>query len=175
VAAPVTSTEVSTETYLECVAFLNLEAELLDDNRIRDWFALIAEDIDYRVPIRVTRERFAGPGFSSEGYHMLEDHGSLETRVLRLETEYAWAEDPPSRTRRMVSNIRVTPGEPSDELNAKSNLMVYRGRYDASAHQLIVGERQDILRRTDDGLKLRKRLVLLDQSTLGTHNLAIFL
>ena len=76
---------------------------------------------------------------------MFEDHGSLEARVARLETEYAWAEDPPSRTRRLVSNIRVEAGEAEGTLRAKSNLLIYRGRYDSPSYNLIAGERQDVL------------------------------
>ena len=101
-----TLTAVDIATHHEIEQFLFHEAECLDDNRIREWFELLTEDIDYKCPIRVTRERAAGPGFSEEGMHFDEDWGMLEVRVERLETEYAWAEDPPSRTRRLVSNVR---------------------------------------------------------------------
>ena len=173
--AAVSSAEVGAEAYFAAVEFLNREAELLDDNRITEWFALIDPEIDYRVPIRVTRERAAGAGFSTEGWHMFEDHGSLATRVARLETEYAWAEDPPSRTRRLVTNIRVEPGDSPKELRVKSNFLIYRGRYDSPDFDLTTGERRDVLRRMDDGLRLLSRLVLLDHATVGTHNFAIFL
>jgi 3-phenylpropionate/cinnamic acid dioxygenase small subunit len=175
VASIVTASETGSPTYFEVVDFLNREAELLDDNKIREWFGLLDQEIDYKVPIRVTRERAAGPGFSFEGWHMYEDYGSLEARVLRLETEYAWAEDPPSRTRRLVSNIRVDPGEAGHEIKVKSNFLIYRGRYDSPSFNLIAGERHDVLRRTNAELKLLKRLVLLDHATLATHNLALFL
>jgi 3-phenylpropionate/cinnamic acid dioxygenase small subunit len=167
--------ETGSQTYFECVDFLNREAELLDDNRIREWFdEMIDQSIDYRVPIRVTRSREEGPGFSFQGWHMFEDFGSLEARVERLETEYAWAEDPPSRTRRLVSNIRVKAGEAEEEIEVKSNFLIYRGRYDSPDYSLIPGEREDVLLRQNGTLKLRKRMVLFDQATLGTHNLAIF-
>jgi 3-phenylpropionate/cinnamic acid dioxygenase small subunit len=175
VTATVGSGEAGSQTYFAAVEFLNREAELLDDNRIRDWFELLDPEVDYRVPIRVTRERAAGPGFSDEGWHMFEDHGSLEARVARLETEYAWAEDPPSRTRRLVTNVRVEAGESESEIRVKSNFLIYRGRYDSPKFNLIAGERHDVLRRAGGDLRLLKRLVLLDHTTLGTHNLAIFL
>jgi 3-phenylpropionate/cinnamic acid dioxygenase small subunit len=106
---------------------------------------------------------------------MFEDHGSLAARVARLETEYAWAEDPASRTRRLVTNVRPTQSDDESLIEVKSNLLIYRGRYDSPDFNLIAAERQDVLRRTDDGLRLLKRLVLLDQATVATHNLAIFL
>jgi hypothetical protein len=52
--------------------------------------------------------------------------------------------------------------------------MIYRGRYDSSSFDLICGERHDTLARVDGGLRLKRRLVLLDHTTLGTPNLAFF-
>jgi 3-phenylpropionate/cinnamic acid dioxygenase small subunit len=168
-------TDVSVEIERACERFLFHEAELLDDNRVHDWFELIAEDIDYRLPVRITRERAAGHGFSDTAWHMRENHASLHTRVRRLDSEYAWAEDPPSRTRRLVTNVRVRAGAGDDEYAVRSNLLVYRSRYDADAHQIIAGERHDVLRGVGGRLKLARRDILLDQATLATHNLAIFL
>jgi len=169
------ATQVDVALWLEVQQFLVHEAELLDDYRERDWLALLTEDVEYAIPVRVTKERAAGKGFSAHAFHMQEDFGMLETRIERLETEYAWAEDPPSRTRRCVSNVRLDGGESADELLVKSNLLLYRNRGDAPTHQLICCERHDVLRRVDGALRLARRDVYLDQATLGTHNLAIFL
>jgi len=165
---------VEPETYVECVDFLVHEAELLDNNEMRAWLDLMAPEISYTVPIRVTRERTAGPGFSRDGFHMKEDYGSLETRVTRLETEYAWAEDPPSRMRRFVSNFRIRPGDQPDQISATTNLLIFRGRFDSTDYDLLSCERRDVLRRGDDELKILERVVLLDHTTLATHNLAFF-
>ncbi len=166
---------VSAELARACEQFLYHEAELLDDNGLHEWLALLCTDIVYEVPIRVTRERAAGPGFSEAGFHMWETFTSLQTRVERLDGEYAWAEDPPSRTRRLVGNVRVERGETDHELAVKSNFLLYRGRLDTPDHQLLAGERRDVLRQTGDGLRLARRRVLLDQTTLSMANLAIFL
>jgi ethylbenzene dioxygenase beta subunit len=156
-----------------CIEWLNEEAETLDANRMRDWLDLLHPDIDYRLPIRITRERPKGPGFSEDGYHMYEDYDSLTTRVERLDTEFAWAEDPPSRMRRFVTNVRVSvPAE--GEYEVRSNLLIFRSRLDSIEFELLSGERQDLLVATDGGLKLRRRLILLDHSTLRNKNLGIF-
>lgn len=160
---------------LEVEDFLYHEAQLLDENRYREWFELLAPEIIYRIPVRVTREKSAGFGFSREAFHMDEDWGSLEKRINRLETDYAWAEDPPSRTRRYVTNVRVEPGESQDQLKVRANLLVYRGRYDSSNYNLIPAERHDSIRQIDGQWRIARRLVLLDQTTLATHNLGIFL
>ncbi|HSI81624.1 MAG TPA: aromatic-ring-hydroxylating dioxygenase subunit beta [Solirubrobacterales bacterium] len=162
------------QAYWRCVDFLVHEAEALDENRLDDWLAMLHPDIDYRAPIRVTRERTKGPGFSDQGYHFFENHESLNTRVERLETDYAWAEDPPSRTRRFITNFRVAAFEGGD-LHVRSSLLVYRERLDETAPQFLVGEREDDLREVDGQLLLVRRRVLLDHSILMTPNLGVFL
>ena len=166
---------VAEEVRREVRDFLLLEAELLDDGRFRDWLNLLAADIDYRMPVRVTRERGAGPGFATDAWHFAEDRHRLEMRVHRLETGAAWAEDPPSRTRHFISNIRVTAGETDLEVRAKSNLLLYRTRGDVPAHDLLSAERHDLLRREVGGWKLARRVILLDQTTVTTHNFSVFL
>jgi 3-phenylpropionate/cinnamic acid dioxygenase small subunit len=158
--------------WFEVQSFLIHEAMLLDDGRLHDWLEMLAPEVRYRIPIRVTRERSAGRGFSRIGHHMDEDRGMLQTRVERQDTEYAWAEDPPSRTRRYVTNVRVTVD--GHRISARSNLLVHRGRHGDTEDQLIAAERHDTLVR-EDGLRLAERTVYLDHTVLGTPNLAIFL
>jgi N-methylhydantoinase B len=158
-----------------CVDFLLDEAAALDENRLEDWLDLLHPEIDYRVPIRITRERAMGPGFSSESYHLFENHDSLTTRVERLATDYAWAEDPPSRTRRFLSNFRVYALDGSGDLRVRSNLLLYRERLVDAEPQLLSGAREDDLRELDGELRLVRRLVLLDHGLLATPNLGIFL
>jgi len=166
----------SREDHWTCTEWLNREAALLDDNQLHDWLELLDPEIDYRVPIRTTQGRKIGPGFSDDGFHMLEDFASLSTRVKRLDSDFAWAEDPPSRTRRFVSNVRVTRPEVGDEgFEVRSNFLIYRGRLDSIDYELIAGERRDLLVPAGDDLRLRRRLVLLDHSTLPAKNLAILL
>jgi ethylbenzene dioxygenase beta subunit len=152
--------------------FLYREAELLDDGRFREWLDLLTEDVRYRVPVRVTRER-GESGVSAEMFHLDEDRDSLALRVDRLETGFAWAEDPPSRVRHFVTNVRPRPQ--GDELAVRSNVLVYRARWDRGEHDLLSGERHDVLRPGPGGLRLAARTVVLDATTLPTLNLAIFL
>lgn len=165
----------SAETYWEVYSFLMHEAELLDERRERDWLELFTDDTEYLMPVRVNRERAEGDGFSDEAFYFQETRGSLELRVQRLETEYAWAEDPPSRTRHFVTNVRVAEGEEEDEVAVRSNLLLYRSRGSAPSHDLLSAERRDVLRKVDGHWKLRRRVILLDHSVLMTHNLSVFL
>ncbi|MEA2333326.1 MAG: hypothetical protein QOH58_3464 [Thermoleophilaceae bacterium] len=160
--------------YWRCVDFLVDEAAALDDNRMDDWLAMLHPEIDYRAPIRITRERAAGAGFSEEGYHFFEDLDSLSIRIDRLATDYAWAEDPPSRTRRFVTNFRVFECERAGDLRVHSNLLLYRERLDDPRPLVMSAERRDDLRDLDGGLRLLRRWVLLDHGLLNTANLAVF-
>ena len=166
---------VDAETKESISEFLLEEAELLDDGRLREWLERVTDDIRYEIPVRVTRERAAGPGIVTSMAHWYDDWTALEMRVLRQDTEYAWAEDPPSRIRHFITNIRVKPGEADNEFCVRSNVLLYRNRDDSPHHDLISGERHDVIRRVDEGWRLARRTVILDQSTLSTHNLPIIL
>jgi len=165
----------------EVLDFLHREAALLDEGRYREWLSLLTEDVVYRIPVRLTRERppQGGYGGIAEGMlHMDEDRASLEMRVARLETGFAWAEDPPSRLRHFVTNVRVgepVRGDRGEEVEVRSYLLLFRSRWDRPDFTFLSAERQDLLRRENGGWKLARRLVILDHSSLPTHNLSFFL
>ena len=162
-------------TQLECETFLNKEAELLDDNRLHEWLELLTEDIEYQIPRRVTRERGAKQSeFSDDGFLYRDNYGTLKTRVQRYDREYAWAENPPSRTRRFVTNVRIIE-EVDNSFTVKSNLLFYRNQGDTTNHDLIACEREDTLRRIENDLKLAERTVYLDQTIAPTRNISFFL
>lgn len=164
-----------TRPYWDCVEFLTEEAAILDENRLDEWLKLLDAAISYRMPIRLTRERALGreATVSAEGFHLYEDFYSLRTRVERLATDYAWAEDPPSRTRRFVSNFRVWRGE-DDGLIVHSNLLLRRSHNDEVTPVVFSAERRDLLISADEGPRLRDRLILLDHTLLDSPSLSLF-
>lgn len=166
---------VDVATTHEITTWLYKEAEILDGGRYRDWYDLVTEDLHYLVPLRVTREREAETDIIGGMAHQDDDRAAIEMRVLRLESEYAWAEDPPSRARHFVTNIRVSEGDCENEFDVRSNLLLYRTRGDVLAYDILSGERRDIIRRVDGQFRLARRVVLLDQTTVMTHNLALIM
>ena len=162
-------------TYARVVDFLYREAELLDHRRHRDWLALLAPEIRYVAPVRVTSPHSLADSTLNDMGHFDEDHYSLSKRVERLETEHAWAEDPPSRTRRFVTNVRCWMGSTSNEFVARCNLLLFRSRGDLLGPDLLSAERTDALLEGNDGLRIVRREILLDESVLRTQNLAVFL
>lgn len=165
----------ATETYARVVDFLYSEAGLLDERRHREWLALLAKDIVYRAPVRVTRAHTLADSYLSGMAHFDEDYYSLTKRVERFETEHAWAEDPPSRTRRYVTNIRCWQGTATTEVVARCNLLLFRSRGDVQNADLISAQRTDLLRWQEGGFTIARREILLDESVLRTQNLAVFL
>jgi 3-phenylpropionate/cinnamic acid dioxygenase small subunit len=162
------------ERYEQCAAFLFEEAEYLDDRRFTDWINCLAPDLVYEVPVRVTRGLEARDGeFSRDAYHMRDSFASMQMRVNRLQTEHAFGEDPPSRTTRLINNVRVSPRD-GGEADVKSNFLLYRAEGDSSNYELLAGERRDVLRQTDDGWKLARRHVRLAHTTLPA-SLGVFL
>lgn len=159
----------------EITAFLHLEAELLDDQRFYEWLDLLTDDIQYVMPVRLTREKAQGKGFIAKMSHFAETKYTLKKRIERLDSEYVWAEDPPSRTRHFITNIRLSfENLDKKEVNSKSNVLIYRSRGDEPTYDILSAERHDILRQTQAGWRLASRYIYLDHSVVMTRNLAIF-
>ncbi|MFJ7993202.1 aromatic-ring-hydroxylating dioxygenase subunit beta [Peribacillus frigoritolerans] len=150
------------------------EAQLLDDIEFDDWFDLMHSSLRYQMPVRVNKEGVERPDYSTDMFTFNDDIELLKLRVDRLKTDYAWAEIPPSRTRRFVSNVRVKDFVEGEKAVVKSYLLIYRSRSTDIQHDLISGERNDEFIFEEGKWKLSKRIFIVDQSTINTRNLAIF-
>lgn len=160
----------------EIEQFLFAEAALLDERRFEEWLLLLADDLEYWMPVRSTRsagdEEFEFAKFG-EGAFFDDDKPSMEQRVRKLRTGFAWAEDPPSRTRHYVANVRVLSGSPETGLRVGCNFMIYRSRLSSDV-DLWAGRREDTLRRGAGGWTIAKRHLFLDHVTLDSKNLSSF-
>jgi 3-phenylpropionate/cinnamic acid dioxygenase small subunit len=163
--------------HFEIVEFLEDEAALLDHARLLDWLGLLAPDLVYRMPVRVTRMRDdPDEEFSSGMFHFDENATTMFVKVTRMATTASpWAENPVSRTRRFITNVRVHRTDVDDEYKVTSSILLVRSRYDEEKLGLLSAERIDVIRRTDEGFRLVRRDILADQATLGLANLAVFL
>jgi 3-phenylpropionate/cinnamic acid dioxygenase small subunit len=168
---------VGSELYNRIVEFLYDEASLLDQLRLKEWAARLAPDLVYSAPLRETRPMDQqNASFVRTVQHFHDDWRSVMGRIARLTaTKSAWAEDPPSRTRRMVTNVLVAKTPKADEFAVTSYLLITRSRFNFSEYDLISAERRDLLRQDGASFKLARREIILDQAVLGTPNLAIFL
>jgi phthalate 3,4-dioxygenase beta subunit len=160
--------------HLAAAHWLVEEAALLDARRWDAWLELLADDVRYVMPVRVTTSVRRASELRGEMAHFDEDRFSLGKRVERLATEHAWTEDPPSRTRHLVTNIRTFAAE-GGGLRVESAVMLFRSRGDTRPPEIVCAGRVDHLRATGSGYLLAERRIDVDESVLRTQNLAIFL
>jgi 3-phenylpropionate/cinnamic acid dioxygenase small subunit len=103
----------------ECEALLVHEAELLDAGRFEDWLALFSENGWYWVPIEPNQD---SPHTTVS--LMYDDRKLLETRVRRLAGPRMHAQEPRSRTSRIVANVTLRERTPASVLVRSKLLMV---------------------------------------------------
>lgn len=151
------------------------EAWLLDAQAYEQWLDLLTDDIHYLMPVRVTTALAADFDTSPGMSHFDEDRYSLGRRVARFLTEHAWTEDPPSRLRHHLTNVRTFATEDEDHLVADSATLLFRSRGDVHPGHIVSAGREDLLRRTPDGWRLARRTIMVDDSVVRMQNLAIFL
>jgi biphenyl 2,3-dioxygenase beta subunit len=151
------------------------EAALLDAHRYEEWLALFSDDARYFMPIRRTRtqreldKEFTQPG---EMAFFNDTKMLLAGRVKKLRSGRSWAEDPPSRTRHLITNIRIVKDD-GRKLEVESNFHVYRTRLNSEETSWI-GSRHDVLRRVDGSFQIADRTILLEQTVLLSRNLSNF-
>ena len=137
------------------------EAELLDAWNLDDWLTLLTDDAAYYVP----------PNDKPDADHrftlftIADDIVRLRERVIRLSDPNCHAEYPPSRTRRMISNVRVTDAD-GDAASIAANFVIYRYRRNED-EGIFVGHYRHKLRRVGGALKIAERRAILDAEELG--------
>ena len=173
----------------EIEEFLHREADLLDERRYEEWLSLLAEDVRYWMPMRrnvkvddLERE------FTREGRDISwfdEGKETLTRRVRQIQTGIHWAEEPVSRISHLLSNIQLIEVNPSAadpaEVSVRCRFLVYRNRLEREENvfagrrtDILVGKREDLLRRVGSDWQIARRRILLDQNVLLSKNLTFF-
>ena len=151
-----------TRLRLAAEEFLYEEAALLDEWRLDEWLALFTPDARYVVPTT----DLPAPDLQTDHVFIDDDFPRLRGRVARLLSRHAHREYPSSRTRRLVTNVRVTDVD-GDALSVSASFAVYRFRSGQAAP--YVGRYEYVLVRTSDGFRIRSRRAVLDQESLRDH------
>jgi p-cumate 2,3-dioxygenase beta subunit len=147
-------------TRAEVEDFLFHEAELLDSWRLEEWLGLFEEGASYRVP--ATDAPDSDPETSL--FLISDDWTRLRARVKRLQSRNAHVENPHSRTRRIIGNVRVAAGDDPGTVRVRANFAVYRLRY--AVNDLYVGGYDHILAWDGTRLRFRHRKAVLDLESL---------
>jgi p-cumate 2,3-dioxygenase beta subunit len=154
-------------TRAEVEDFLYQEAALLDAWRLDEWFGLLTEDATYRVPSN--DQPVSDP--KSALFTIADDIRRIRARVTRLKDPHAHAESPRSRTRRLISNVRIVEQNP---LQVEANFVIYRFRGNEDVRQ-YVGRYRYALERRDGKLKIKSREAVLDAMELASLGTVSFI
>ena len=165
----------------EIEQFFYAEADLLDGREWDAWLDLFTDDVRYFVPLVANiRHGDEGSEYSreqAEAAWMDEGKETLSQRVRQLKTGIHWAEEPKSRFSHLVTNLRIVGAEPDmttpSELRTRCRFILYRNRQQDEV-DLLVGKRNDTLRRDGGTWKIARREILLDQNVLLAKNLTGF-
>jgi 3-phenylpropionate/cinnamic acid dioxygenase small subunit len=133
--------------------FLYREARLMDENAYDDWFALWTDDALYWIPANaddIDPQRHVSIVY--------EDKARLEDRIERLKSGAAYAQDPKSRMRRVISNIEIQEGAQGEVIvYANFNLTELR----RSQQRTFAGRTVHKLRPEGSSFKIAYKKVLL--------------
>ena len=146
-------------TRSEIEDFLYQEAALLDEWRLAEWHALFSEDATYRVPS--TDVPNAEP--DNTLFLIDDDAARLRSRVEQLLGKSTWSENPRSRTRRLLGNVRIRKTEGAYAW-VTANFAVYRMRSNQVA--TYIGRYEYVLERCRGGLRIQQRRAILDLESL---------
>ena len=148
--------------------FLYREARFADENRYNEWLALWTEDLIYWVPV------------NSDDYDphrhlsiIYDNRDRLQDRIDRLNSDAAWAQQPRSRMRRIVSNIEIEPADANGEITVYSNFVL--GELRRNRETSYYAGQVHRLRPTAAGLKMSYKKIMLVRNNEPIHNMTFLL
>jgi benzoate/toluate 1,2-dioxygenase beta subunit len=144
--------------------FLYREARLADENRYDEWIALWTDDAIYWVPANI--DDYDPHLHLSIIY---DDRDRLQDRVDRLKSGAAWAQEPRSRMRRIISNIEAAVPEANGDITVHSNFVL--GELRRNRQNSYYAGQVHRLRPTPEGLKLAYKKVMLINNNEPIHNM----
>lgn len=155
--------------------FYYQEAYYLDHREYDKWLDMLSDDIEYRMPLRVTVDNAVGSNVNENMTYVSDTKEDLEMKVERLFTKSAWVDNPATRQRHYITNVMIEPGSEPDEYKVKSAFLYKRSRSSDPETEEIFGEREDILKKINGEWKITSRTIYTDQTVLTAANLSMFL
>jgi len=151
----------------EVEQFVYMEARLADELRYDEWEALWTDDGIYWIPANgdeIDPERQMSIIF--------DNRARIATRIKQLNTGKRHSQTPPSRMRRLVSNVELVEPETGEEgdIGAGANFLVYESR--ERGVRIWGGRVRYTLRREPDGLRMSRKTVLLVDNDRPLHTMA---
>jgi 3-phenylpropionate/cinnamic acid dioxygenase small subunit len=168
---PADAPAVSDALLREVEQFLYAEAALLDHWQVEAWLALFTADCRYWVPT-ISEAEGEDEDPADDLSLIYDDHDMLEDRVLRLHSAAVHSQNPRTRTRRLIGNVRVEPLT-DGELRVRSYFTLHAARLDRE--HVLGGEYEHLLRREDGRWRIRQKKVLLVNSAVQLTNVTVLL
>jgi 3-phenylpropionate/cinnamic acid dioxygenase small subunit len=149
-------------------AFLYQEARFADENLYDEWLALWDADVRYWIPVNID---VYDP---DEHVSIIYDNRErLQDRIARLKSGGAWAQEPQSRMRRVISNVEILPGAQPGECRVLSNFVL--GELRRGRETAYFAQQEHRLRQTPGGLRMTEKIVRLVRNNEPLHNLSFLL
>ena len=149
-------------------AFLYREAQLADENRYDEWVSLWTDDAVYWLPANVDDH---DP--HNHVSIIYDDRERLQDRVDRLKSGAAWAQEPKSRMRRLISNIQIAPPDENGEISVASNFVL--GELRRGLQAVYFAGQIHRLRPSPDGFRMAYKKVMLINNNEPIHNLSFII
>ena len=149
--------------------FLFHEADLLERWRLDDWHGLFLSDGRYEIP--ALDDPQGDPGSSQ--FFVADDAELLAARITRLKSRNAHAENPPSRTHRLIGNVTVDKGPDDSSVSVSATFIVHRLR--DGQIDVFPGWYRHIVVPTDAGPRFRLRRVIVASERLRQGRLSFVL
>jgi 3-phenylpropionate/cinnamic acid dioxygenase small subunit len=147
--------------------FLYREARLMDEHAYNEWLALWTDDALYWVP---SNRDDIDP--MREVSIIYDDRKRLEDRIMRLKSGAAYAQDPKSRLRRVISNVEIEEEE-TGEVTVYSNFILTELR--RSKQDVFAGRTIHRLRSQGSSFKIAYKKVLLVNNDEVIDNLTFLI
>jgi len=132
---------------------LYAEARLLDERRYAEWLTMLTADASYWIP-----QNGEGGDPAHEISIVYDDAAWLRDRIARLGTGMAHAQNPPSKTRRLISNVQIVETE-ENRATISSVFLMYelrRGR-----ERIFAGRYEHRMRYENGGWKIAAKKAVL--------------
>lgn len=167
---------VDMQTFFDVQKAVNHEVYLLNHEALTEWADSLEDDLIYWAPLRENiLRRNRTPEITTARVSLFEeDKDSIMMRLKRNDSGMCWTEDPPTRQVTAISNLEVFQMDKADEFEVHTVFTLYRSRFERDDSTLM-GRRKDVWRKVGDEYRLAGRLILLQQSTLMTKNLNVFM
>lgn len=162
-----TLTASDLELLKEVEQFIYREARLQDELEYDEWEALWTDDAIYWVP---ANSDASDP--EREMSIIYDNRSRIGTRIKQLHTGKRHSQNPPSRLRRLVSNVELLDVD-GDDVRVGANFIVYESR--ERGITLWAGRSEYKLRRTEEGMRMAGKTVYLVNNDRPLNTLAFLI